>query len=447
MSVPYELAVIEDLATGYGTRSVSMPAGGSATGNKIHRGNIPAPSSRCGLVTVYPPILTEGKGIVFGPSGEEVSTAASTTAGLQEAINYADTHGCDLEILGGDEGPTGNKGAVYYVINAGVTLEFPPMQGKSIRIGAATITANGSTAATMIRFDSCMMVCVECSGTQFAYSNRTGSNLRFNPRNPVPLDGLTTIIDSYFRFGTVGGGAGGGAGSSCVYFDPTGSISQNTFIFNELGYGDQAIIVITPTGSPTLNRNLITAQHIHDHVTALPTVQVGASAGSTNTQIVDNWWNLSINTEAGARGFDTRATRDRGFIRRSAAAGSGFPDIYFEATAAGADLDLSTPTTVLADQVIDASTAQNNCVRVQQTSVGTSVTATGSPMTFPNATKYYARDCRLLVQGGTVSKIELGDGTTWFDTGATNGSFPCGRGLFVRVTYSSAPTMTCIVRN
>ena len=38
MSVPYEKIVAEDLNLGLGTVSVSMPAGGSATGNKINLG-------------------------------------------------------------------------------------------------------------------------------------------------------------------------------------------------------------------------------------------------------------------------------------------------------------------------------------------------------------------------------------------------------------------------
>lgn len=38
MSVPYEKIVAEDLNTGLGTVSVSMPGGGSATGNKVNLG-------------------------------------------------------------------------------------------------------------------------------------------------------------------------------------------------------------------------------------------------------------------------------------------------------------------------------------------------------------------------------------------------------------------------
>ncbi len=40
-SVPYEKIVAEDLNTGFGTVDVTMPAGGTATGNKINQGSFP----------------------------------------------------------------------------------------------------------------------------------------------------------------------------------------------------------------------------------------------------------------------------------------------------------------------------------------------------------------------------------------------------------------------
>lgn len=65
------------------------------------------------------------------------------------------------------------------------------------------------------------------------------------------------------------------------------------------------------------------------------------------------------------------------------------------------------------------------------------VTVGASPFT------YVAPDAgRVVVQGGTVSLIELGRKATFVALGITAGVVPVSRGDSVRVTYTVLPTLT-----
>lgn len=63
-----------------------------------------------------------------------------------------------------------------------------------------------------------------------------------------------------------------------------------------------------------------------------------------------------------------------------------------------------------------------------------------SPYVYQNTDGYNER---VIVQGGTVSKIEISpDGGAYTDTGATSGMFEVDYGDYLKVTYSSVPTMS-----
>lgn len=64
------------------------------------------------------------------------------------------------------------------------------------------------------------------------------------------------------------------------------------------------------------------------------------------------------------------------------------------------------------------------------------VVAGASPYSFP-----VPDDGILVVQGGTVSLIELGRGGTFVATGLTTAVIPVSRGDQVRITYTVAPTL------
>lgn len=72
------------------------------------------------------------------------------------------------------------------------------------------------------------------------------------------------------------------------------------------------------------------------------------------------------------------------------------------------------------------------------------VTPGASPYTYTNATGYEAD---MVVQGGTVSKVEFTrNGTTFFDIGAVAGMVRLSQWDAVKVTYTVAPTMTLVLR-
>lgn len=452
MAIPYETAVIEDFATGYGTKSVSMPGGGSATGNKVNRGNIPAPTSRCGTVHVYPPTTYVGKSIVYAPDGSEVSTSGSTTSGLQEAITYAANNGYDIHIHGGDEAPAGGGGSVVYNMGATATLDWPAMQGKSIIIDACTINFPGSGGETCMRFDSCMMVHFTWRGGQIA-SSRTGNSLLFDPRTNVPLDAVKAIIDSKFDFsGTAVASTNASAVAQVRFRTNTGDITHSEFFFSEINGGISAIQVDKPTGAFAFAYNRIACRHAHGQYGTSPIVLVGDSAGATNAQIRDNFWDLHIEKEAtgGGDGFLTRATRDRGLICLAGIANTQI-DVMFQDQAALCDLELATDTTVAdyATVVSDTSTAKNN--RISGLPVRARITpgVGASPYVYPadSNDELLPRDHQFLVTGGTVSVIAVSfdGGSTWDTTGATSGMFLHTPGIRHRITYSVAPTIVAHV--
>jgi hypothetical protein len=56
-----------------------------------------------------------------------------------------------------------------------------------------------------------------------------------------------------------------------------------------------------------------------------------------------------------------------------------------------------------------------------------------------------AGDSRVLISGGTVSKIEVGwDGVTYYNTGVTAGQITLSQSDFLRITYTVAPTVVTI---
>lgn len=71
------------------------------------------------------------------------------------------------------------------------------------------------------------------------------------------------------------------------------------------------------------------------------------------------------------------------------------------------------------------------------------VTVGTSPFAFQNTR---SGDADITVQGGTVSKIELGRGSTYVDVGSTAGMYRLSPDDYLRVTYSVAPTMRAIPR-
>lgn len=74
----------------------------------------------------------------------------------------------------------------------------------------------------------------------------------------------------------------------------------------------------------------------------------------------------------------------------------------------------------------------------------TGITVAASPFVVQNTTDW---DQSIIVQGGTVSKIEYSrDTSTYYDVGVIAGMFWLSPLDYLRVTYTVAPTMTTITR-
>lgn len=74
------------------------------------------------------------------------------------------------------------------------------------------------------------------------------------------------------------------------------------------------------------------------------------------------------------------------------------------------------------------------------------ITVGTSPFVYQNV-YIDERSADIIVQGGTVSKIEISkDNSTYFDTGVTAGVIGRPWQHYIRVTYTVAPTMTVVPR-
>lgn len=78
--------------------------------------------------------------------------------------------------------------------------------------------------------------------------------------------------------------------------------------------------------------------------------------------------------------------------------------------------------------------------------VPSAVTVGASPFIYQN-TYDPNHDLTVLIQGGTVTKIEVSfDGTTYYDVGTIAGPIPLSWNHFIKITHAGAPNMTVLPR-
>ncbi len=259
------------------------------------------------FLVVYP----SGKHVL--PSGESVIVHGSRTCGLQEAIDRAVKDGFDLYVAGGDY-----KGKVY---SCSTPVVFPPMQGKVLKFGAATIDLNGFADPSQpgVIFDSCMNVSVECNA-QIVYHHK-GTALRFQPRRNLPVDDFVgpTMVASTFHFAAVAYvstpvsfvGQDGGipqtdTNACCVVISPTRSITRCEFKFIELLGGNFGLRVDTPPRGSCFAFNRVDCLFVHEQFNT--SVAEGSANGSSlNRALRGNQWTVHC-----APGADTCAVDVQG---------------------------------------------------------------------------------------------------------------------------------------
>ena len=77
----------------------------------------------------------------------------------------------------------------------------------------------------------------------------------------------------------------------------------------------------------------------------------------------------------------------------------------------------------------------------QQLSGNTPKTIQAVTLTASPSSQMVPSDGKIVVQGGTVSLIEIGRGGTFIITGVTNGVIPVSEADVVRITYTVAPVV------
>ena len=407
-------------------------------------------NARPDWVKVFPPV--SGASNVLLPDGTWLDVSASTTSGLQEAITYACGDGTagsgslDLYIVGAEES-TG--GAVVYNCTTGIA--FPAMQGRKIRSGAITInftSAVGSGAC--VTFDSGIMVDVDLSGCQIV-NGGTGSALQFNPVNPVPLDGglfgVEALIDCRFHITTVvninNGTLASTAGAVVVFNAAAGGTGINncTFEFDEINQQNTAastigIFVVNPTSGAPFANNFIKCVHVHNHRGV--GLQIGSSTAINGYS--NNTWEISCNAASGAaEDFNTYGSFDTLFISNDNT--NAQYGLRIQPNAQGNSIFGGTLLGSIASYVNSATNKTSNAwYKAQAIATPTTISVGATPFQYQNTT---LNDMLVLVNGGTLTANTFlsNDGSSYYDTGATSGSFYLPRGMYIQVQYSSAPTM------
>jgi hypothetical protein len=407
-------------------------------------------NARPDWVKVFPPV--SGASNVLLPDGTWLDVSASTTSGLQEAITYACGDGTagsgslDLYIVGAEES-TG--GAVVYNCTTGI--EFPAMQGRKIRSGAITINFTGAVGTgTCVTFDSAIMLDVDLSGCQIV-NGGVGRALSFSPVNPVPLDGglfgVEALIDSRFHITTVvniNNGTQASVNGAVVTFNPAAGgtgINNCTFEFDEINQQNTAagtigIFVVNSTSGAPFANNFIKCVHVHNHRGV--GLQIGSSTAIDGYS--NNTWQISCNAASGAaEDFNTFGSFDTLFISNDNT--NAQYGLKIQASAQGNSIFGGTLIGSIDSYANDATNKTSNAwYKAQSIAAPTTITVGASPFIFQN-TKL--NDMLVLVNGGTLTANTFlsNDGSTYYDTGATTGSFYLPRGMYIRVTYSVIPTM------
>jgi hypothetical protein len=407
-------------------------------------------NARPDWVKVFPP--ASGASNVLLPNGTWLDVSASTTAGLQEAITYACGNGTvgsgsfDLYIVGAEASA---GGAVVY--NCTTALVFPAMQGKKIRSGAITINFTSAIGSgTCVTFDSGIMVDVDLSGCQIV-NGGIGSALQFAPVNGVPLDGglfgVKALIDCRFHITTVvniNNSTLPTTAGAVVRFNAAAGgtgINNCTFSFDEVNQQNTAastigIVVINPTATAGFANNFIKCVHVHNHKGV--GLQIGESTAITGYG--NNTWEISCNAASGAtEDFNTFGSYDTLFISNDTT--NPQYGLRIQPSAQANSIFGGTLLGSIAPYVNSATSKTSNAwYKAQAIAAPTTISVGASPFQFQNTT---LNDMLVLINGGghTNNTFLSHDGSTYYDTGATAGSFYLPRGMYIQVSYSSAPTM------
>jgi len=377
-------------------------------------------------VVVYPPAWYSGNPHVEAPDGTVVDTTGTTTRGIQEAIDYSFANDFDLHITGGEQEV--DSGPIVY--NCHSQLSFPPMQGKSITSGNITLNMNVNLGSDNgIVFDSVLISNVQLRG-QIVYAG-TGYAVEFKPRNVLPdvLAGKQVSSSSFEFCAIVVNKNYSGVG--CVKFTLSeGSVSRNTFLFNEINDGDYGILVDTPASGESFLNNQVTCMNVHN--TSDTAIKVGTS--STN-DIYGNHWHVGVIPDSGTKGIDTFGNEDLWF-----ATVHGVPSDGFTFNTGSRKNQAFFSRLLGTDKIVHASADYTNKVYIADTRTHKAITVGASPFIYRNVTGIPET---VTVYGGTVSKIlNSHDGVTFYSLcRSTDMEVHLETGMAMKVIYTVTPSI------
>jgi hypothetical protein len=254
---------------------------------------------RPNAVVVMPPEPGALTAKVYLPDGSVLPTGDTHTQGLQEAINFAASHGKNLIVYGRgikldaisfsangerQDLPGFNDG--FYFIRK--SLVYPSLNNIGIKFFNVTID-DGMKAASdtdaLMRFTGASNVDFELTGQVV---NRRGKSFKIEPQPGLAVNNST------FRFGT------GGSAMLSTYFSP---ISNSAFYFNELvgmtggafQEADFGLQIMSPNGSQCFCFNTVEGSFIHGHEHL--GVQIGHTAENAG-QIHSNRISVNVSPDS-----------------------------------------------------------------------------------------------------------------------------------------------------
>lgn len=228
-----------------------------------------------------PEVISPEGNVIVDKTGKIVDPRAGTvgdhtqTSGIQEAINYS-TSGprSDVYISGRPGLRTNNN--VYFV---DATIHIPPVQDFRIDGGEYVLNYDPSVGDA-ITIDSCED-CHFRFGLVVA-GGAGGSAVVFRPTNPTPIDGITVITDSTFRFSSIATNHPTGTAEAGLLLDASdGSILWNQFFASSVVGFQENVRAIGVAGNRGVLFNKITIRHDHGASQSLVSFEGTFSRGNT----------------------------------------------------------------------------------------------------------------------------------------------------------------------
>lgn len=381
------------------------------------------------------------------PDGTSIDISASSTSGLQEAIDFAATYGYWLDVRGG--AAISNSSSV---IECTTPIVFPAIQNLQIRLNGVTINFSSAIGSqTCITFNSLMMMDIDFGSTQIVNAG-TGITVLFKAEDPLAVDGHTVITSSYIKLHSIANihtPTSDTDNVPAVKFDISAhAIDDNTIIITEiLGSGAGIVVSDSPGGTTAVFRgNYIRCMNLHDQTgTDLPVVQIGQTAPSdpVDYQVLENIWDLSIQVNTSSKkGISTFGSFDQfrvNVIEIAATTGIAFTfgstanyNILMAGRLQGA-VGTNTLTTVSVD-----GTQNHNKVTCQHDKANTAITLTGSPFVLRN-TDFFP--WKVTFNGGTYTDVAISvDGVTYSSMGVAV-FIIVDPGEYFKLTYTVGPTV------